>query len=189
MKFEPSYKLISGFNYISFTTLVFLVSAFIFISLLLTEKPVEEKPIVKNKIEIAKQDTEPQVNSNKEPKTETIAKDELKEQPVFANSIVKKVDAKNPGIEFELDFGGKAIRKIKSYLVPDYEEFEKGGETAKLNFTIKPDGSVAKIYPVVKTNSNLELKSIFAMRQWRFESLKKSADQVDQPAIITFLYH
>ncbi len=185
MKFEPSHKLISGFSYISFASVILLVTVFIIISFQFTSvKPVEPKVVKIAKADTTSKKFEPAKEPLDNKKNET--EEKKVDNPVNPNSIVKNVPANKSEMAFELDFGGKAIRKIKSYLLPEFDTVEKGDLITKLNFTIKPDGSVAKIYPVKKTNSRNELSSIFAMRQWRFEALKKSADQVDQPAIITF---
>lgn len=184
MKFEPSHKLTSGFSYISFATIILLVAAFMIIFFQFTQKPSEPQNIKTAKNDSSTKKIEPAQEPIDNKKS--VSEEKVAETPVNENSIVKNVPENKSEMAFELDFGGKAIRKIKSYLLPEFDLSEKGELITKLNFTIKPDGSVAKIYPVKKTNSRNELNSIFAMREWRFEALKKSADQIDQPAIITF---
>lgn len=92
------------------------------------------------------------------------------------------------GFGFELDFGGKGIRKIYSYILPEYPEGVSKEIDVKLKFTILPDGTVGKIFPLIKADARLEMAAINSLRQWRFEPLPPNAKQVEQTAIITFPY-
>lgn len=92
------------------------------------------------------------------------------------------------GFGFELDFGGKGIRKIYSYTLPEYPEGVSKEIDVKLKFTILPDGTVGKIFPLIKADARLELAAINSLRQWRFEPLPPNAKQVEQTAVITFPY-
>ncbi|MCX7797329.1 MAG: energy transducer TonB [Melioribacter sp.] len=92
------------------------------------------------------------------------------------------------GFGFELDFGGKGIRKIYSYVLPEYPEGVSKEIDVKLKFTILPDGTVGKIFPLIKADARLEMAAINSLRQWRFEPLPPNAKQVEQTAIITFPY-
>lgn len=92
------------------------------------------------------------------------------------------------GFGFEIDFGGKGMRKIYSYTLPDYPEGVSKEIDVKLRFTIMPDGTVGKIFPLIKADARLELTAINSLRQWRFEPLPPNAKQVDQTVIITFPY-
>jgi len=92
------------------------------------------------------------------------------------------------GFGFELDFGGKGIRKIYSYTLPEYPEGVSKEIDVKLKFTILPDGTVGKIFPLIKADARLEMAAINSLRQWRFEPLPPNAKQVEQTAIITFPY-
>lgn len=92
------------------------------------------------------------------------------------------------GFGFELDFGGKGIRKIYSYILPEYPEGVSKEIDVKLKFTILPDGTVGKIIPLIKADAKLEMAAINSLRQWRFEPLPQNAKQTEQTAIITFPY-
>ncbi len=92
------------------------------------------------------------------------------------------------GFGFELDFGGKGIRKIYSYTLPEYPEGVSKEIDVKLKFTILPDGTVGKIFPLIKADARLEMAAINSLRQWRFEPLPPNAKQVEQTAIVTFPY-
>lgn len=92
------------------------------------------------------------------------------------------------GFGFEIDFGGKGMRKIYSYILPEYPEGVAKEIDVKLRFTILPDGTVGKIFPLIKADARLELAAINSLRQWRFEPLPVNAKQVEQTVIVTFPY-
>ena len=92
------------------------------------------------------------------------------------------------GYGFEIDFGGKGQRKIYSYNIPEYPEGVSKEIDVKLRFTILPDGTVGKIFPLIKADARLELASINSLRQWRFEPLPPNAKQVEQTVVIIFPY-
>lgn len=52
------------------------------------------------------------------------------------------------GFGFELDFGGRGVRRIYSYNLPEYPEGVAKEIDVKLRFTILPDGTVSKIIPL-----------------------------------------
>lgn len=92
------------------------------------------------------------------------------------------------GFGFEIDFGGKGMRKIYSYILPEYPEGVAKEIDVKLRFTILPDGTVGKIFPLIKADARLELAAINSLRQWRFEPLPVNAKQIEQTVIVTFPY-
>jgi len=87
---------------------------------------------------------------------------------------------------FELDFGGKGKRKIYSYIIPAYPPGVSKEIDVKLKFTIMPDGSVGRIFPLRKADTRLEAAAINSLRQWRFEALPSSQKMKPQSAVITF---
>jgi len=87
---------------------------------------------------------------------------------------------------FELDFGGKGKRKIYSFIIPSYPPGVSKEIDVKLKFTIMPDGSVGRIFPVRKADTRLEAAAINSLRQWRFEALPSGQKKKSQSAIITF---
>jgi protein TonB len=87
---------------------------------------------------------------------------------------------------FELDFGGKGKRKIYSYSIPSYPPGVSKEIDVKLRFTIMPDGSVGRIFPIRKADTRLEAAAISSLRQWRFEALPSTQDMKPQSAVITF---
>lgn len=89
---------------------------------------------------------------------------------------------------FEIDFGGKGVRNIYSYSLPDYPEGVSKEIDVKLRFTILPDGTVGKIIPLIVGDAILSTASINSLRKWRFEPLNSNQKQIEQTAIIVFPY-
>ena len=87
---------------------------------------------------------------------------------------------------FDIDFGGKGIRKIYSYTLPQYPEGVHKEIDLKLRFTILADGTVGNIVPLIKADTRLEEAAIKSLRQWRFEPLSKNQKTVEQTAVIIF---
>lgn len=92
------------------------------------------------------------------------------------------------GFGFEIDFGGNGMRKIYSYSLPSYPEGVSKEIDVKLSFSILPDGTVGKIFPLIKADARLEQVAINSLRQWRFEPLPPNAKQLEQTVVITFPY-
>ncbi len=92
------------------------------------------------------------------------------------------------GFGFELDFGGRGVRRIYSYSLPEYPEGVSKEIDLRLRFTILPDGTVSNIIPLIKADTRLEMAAINSLRQWRFEPLPSSAKQLEQTVVITFPY-
>lgn len=87
---------------------------------------------------------------------------------------------------FEIDFGGKGLRKIYSYTLPSYPEGVFKEIDVKLKFSILSDGTVGKILPLIKADARLEFAAITSLRQWRFEPLPDNQKNIEQQAIIIF---
>lgn len=87
---------------------------------------------------------------------------------------------------FDIDFGGKGMRKIYSYTIPPYPQGVSKEIDVKLRFSIMPDGTVGTIFPLIKADTRLETAAINSLRQWRFEPLPKGQKQSPQTVVITF---
>lgn len=87
---------------------------------------------------------------------------------------------------FDIDFGGKGMRKIYSYKIPPYPQGVSKEIDVKLRFKIMPDGTVGSIFPLIKADTRLETVAINSLRQWRFEPLPKGQQQSPQTVVITF---
>lgn len=156
------------------------------------EKSIKKKEELK-KVELPK--------SKQTDEDNLIVSDKKIEKDEVINSKIKplvKGDAKKGGSElggegdggfgFELDFGGKGMRRIYSYNLPEYPEGVSKEIDVKLRFTILPDGTVSKIFPLIKADARLEFTAINSLKNWRFEPLPKNAKQIDQTVVITFPY-
>jgi protein TonB len=89
---------------------------------------------------------------------------------------------------FDIEWGGKGIRKIYSFSLPQYPGGVKKEIDIKLQFTILPDGTIGTIFPKIKADTRLENAAINSLRQWRFEALEPTQKQVEQTAVIVFPY-
>jgi protein TonB len=166
---------------------------------LLTEKNKPKRENQKPKIEEQKKVELPKT---KNPDKENILADaDKKKEKEALNDKIKPLtneESKTKGTEqpgegdggfgFEIDFGGKGMRKIYSYFLPDYPEGVSKEIDVRLRFTILPDGTVGKIFPLIKADARLELAAINSLRQWRFEPLPPNVKQIEQTVVITFPY-
>jgi protein TonB len=158
------------------------------------EKSVEKKEELK-KVELPK--------SKNTDEDKLITSDKKKEKDETTNSKIRpliKGDGKKGrsglggngevegGFGFELDFGGRGMRRIYSYNLPEYPEGVTKEIDLKLRFTILPDGTVSRILPLIKADARLEFTAINSLKNWRFEPLPKNAKQIDQTVVITFPY-
>jgi hypothetical protein len=89
---------------------------------------------------------------------------------------------------FDIEWGGKGIRKIYSFNLPTYPGGVKKEVDIKLQFTILPDGTIGTIFPKIKADTKLENVAINSLRHWIFEALDPSKKQVEQTAVILFPY-
>lgn len=94
----------------------------------------------------------------------------------------------NGSFGYEIDWGGKGMRRIYSFTVPEYPEGVQKEIDIRLKFTILPDGTVGSIVPLRKADTRLENAAIHSLRQWRFEALNVNQKQVEQVAVIVFPY-
>ncbi|MCK9281931.1 MAG: energy transducer TonB [Melioribacteraceae bacterium] len=105
----------------------------------------------------------------------------------FVNQSGQGIDGAGAGsLGFEIDFGGKGIRRIYSYTLPAYPEGVAKEIDVRIKFTILPDGSIGRIMPLIKADARLESAAINSLRQWRFEPLPNNAKKIEQSVIITF---
>jgi protein TonB len=116
-------------------------------------------------------------------KKEDIKKEEIKDE---GKKEVKETEEGEGNFGFELDFGGKGKRKIYSYRIPEYPPSVSKEIDVKLRFTIMPDGSVGRIIPIIKADTELEAAAMNSLRQWRFEPLPEGAKKNPQSVSITF---
>ena len=154
------------------------------------EEPKEEKKVELPKVENTDDENVIAAADKKD--------DEVDDKKEEIEPLVEEEEAETDGKEFEdegegnygfeIDFGGKGKRKIYSYNLPSYPEGVSKEIDVKLRFTIMPDGSVGRIFPLIKADTRLEMAAINSLRQWRFEPIPNSKKQSAQTAIIVFPY-
>lgn len=88
------------------------------------------------------------------------------------------------GIDF--DWGGRGVRKIQNWNLPQYPEGVSKEIDLRLKFTILPDGTVGKIIPLIKADTRLEMAAINSLRKWRFEPIPSGKVMAEQTVTITF---
>jgi len=168
----------------------------------------ETKEIQKKQPEVQKEVTKKVVKKVELPKVENPdeennvvvssdkQKSEVETKPEKVEPIVKKEEESGKGKEesgdgegnygFEIDFGGKGMRKIYSYSLPAYPKGVSKEIDVKLKFSILADGTVGKILPLIKADTRLEQAAINSLRQWRFEPIPESQTVGEQFAVIIF---
>jgi protein TonB len=159
---------------------------------------INKTPSIKKEPEIKKRkEVElPKSRQDKENNPVYAADKEKKEKEKPAKPAAEKKVENSKGREntgegsgkfgFELDFGGKGKRKIYSYTLPSYPAGVSKEIDVKLRFTILPDGTVGKIFPLIKADTRLESAAINSLKRWRFEPLPGGQNQADQTAVIIF---
>ncbi len=155
------------------------------------KKELPRKKKVKKKVEVPKA-----VNSDETNPVAPVVKESKKEETkkTNKNDSDKEKEAKGRELSgegtgkfgFDIDFGGKGMRKIYSYDIPQYPAGVSKEIDVKLRFTIMPDGTVGSIFPLIKADTKLETTAINSLKQWRFEPLPKGQKQAGQTVVITF---
>ncbi len=149
------------------------------------KKPEEKKvevPVVKN-LDEDNISVPPKEKEEEKPK-EVVKKDEATETKDRGRENAGEGTGKF-GL-FDIEWGGKGIRKIYSYNIPPYPDGVSKEIDVKLRFTILPDGTVGRIFPLIKADTRLETAAINSLRQWRFEPIPANRQQGQQTAIIIF---
>ena len=165
----------------------------------ITDKRVETKTQKREVTRLEEKKVEVPLAQNVETNNVVTTKETKKEEVPEPQKIKPlKTDEEDAGREntgegegnfgFEIDFGGKGKRKIYSYILPEYPEGVSKEIDVKLRFSILPDGTVGKIFPLIKADTRLEMAAIYSLRQWRFEPLNTRSKQIEQSAIIVFPY-
>ena len=158
------------------------------------EEKLPDKKLEQKKVELPQtknKDVENVITSADKKKNKEVAEAEKVKSITDKESKTKGTESAGEGeggFGFEIDFGGKGTRKIYSYTLPTYPEGVSKEIDVKLRFTILPDGTVGKIFPLIKADARLELAAINSLRQWRFEPLPSGSRQIEQTVVITFPY-
>ncbi len=156
-----------------------------------SKKKLPRKKKVEKKVEVPKT-----VNIDETNDVAPVVKETKKEETkkAYKNDSDKEKKAKGRELTgegtgrfgFDIDFGGKGMRKIYSYTIPPYPAGVSKEVDVKLRFTILADGTVGRIFPLIKADTRLETAAINSLRKWRFEPLPKGQKQGEQTVVITF---
>lgn len=156
-------------------------------------KKKKEKPKLK-KVELPKVSNKSPVSIIKQRVKNIKSKLEAETKKISSKKKLKKgkgnekTGSDKGSTGFKIDFGGSGIRKIYSYTLPKYPDGVSKEIDIKLRFSILPDGTVGKVFPLIKADASLEAVSISSLRQWRFEPLPKKMKQIEQKVVIVFPY-
>lgn len=189
MKFESSLRPQAGISFVSLGSVLLLALFLFLLASRISEQPQIVPTEVKKEIPLKKKITAPStklaVETLKEQKPAIL---EVKQEPVVVKSEKKNETRRTVGRElgFDLDFGSEPARIIKNFVLPEATNAGSGRVILKFRFTIRPDGSVAKVFPIMKGNPDLELEAMNLLRKWRFDKLPRTADQADQKVEISF---
>ena len=189
MKFESSLRPQAGISYVSLGSVLLLALFLFLLASRISEQLQIPSTVVKKEIPVKKKITSPSQKSVVEtPKEQKPAVQELKQEPEVVKNEKKSETKRTVGRElgFDLDFGAEQARIIKNFVLPEAKNAGSGRVILKFRFTIRPDGSVAKVFPIMKGNPDLELEAMNLLRKWRFEKLPKTDDQIDQKVEISF---
>jgi len=85
----------------------------------------------------------------------------------------------------EIEWGGGGNRIVLSKKLPKFPTGVNISGEIKLQFRVRPDGTIYKIIVLKKTDPSLENAAIEALRQWRFNAIK---DTIDMEGTIPFRF-
>jgi TonB family protein len=89
---------------------------------------------------------------------------------------------------YSIEWAGSGSRRLLSGRIPSYPEGTNKEMPVTLRFTVLPDGSVASVLPVVKSDMILEREATAALRTWRFDPLPPQFAQDPQQGTVTFIF-
>ena len=85
----------------------------------------------------------------------------------------------------EIEWGGGGNRIVLSKKPPRFPSGSNISGEVKLQFRVRPDGTISRISVIKKVDPALENAAIEALRQWRFNAIK---DTLDMEGIIPFRF-
>jgi TonB family protein len=96
--------------------------------------------------------------------------------------------ATDRGVSYSVQWlDGGSRHKISGEL-PRYPEGVNVEAQIKILTVVLPDGTVKDVSPAQKANTKLEEAAMKEVRLWRFEPLRSNLPQLEQHAVITFLF-
>ncbi|KAF0150888.1 MAG: TonB family protein [Ignavibacteria bacterium] len=190
MKFESSINYLKGISYSSFAAVI-LLAAFLYLATdKVSEKSFANAETAKQNIELQKKINE---QANKIPQVKAVNLKTVESNSNAESAVAQETEKKDEvrkisqrELGFDLDFGSDQPRIIKNFVLPEAKNLGSGRVIMKFRFSIRPDGSVSKVFPTMKGDPALELTTMNLLRKWRFEKLPAAADQIDQKVEISF---
>lgn len=92
------------------------------------------------------------------------------------------------GVAFSIQWTRGGTRRKISGELPKYPVGVNVEAQIKILAVVRPDGSVQSTQPAQKGNTTLEDVAMKEVRFWKFEPLRSSQPQLEQSAIVTFLF-
>ncbi len=89
---------------------------------------------------------------------------------------------------YSMKWLGVGTRKKMSGALPAYPPGVNVEAQISILAVVSPDGSIKSVRPVQKANTTLENAAMKELRYWKFEPLRRSAPQLDQSCVVTFLF-
>ena len=91
-----------------------------------------------------------------------------------ASGLGSRGTGKGAGLGFgDIEWGGGGNRTVLYKTLPKFPDGVKTSAKIKLRFTVNPDGTVGKIFPLQKADPKLEEAAMEALRKWRFNTIKQ----------------
>jgi TonB family protein len=92
------------------------------------------------------------------------------------------------GVSYSVQWLDGGSRRLLSFNLPRYPEGVNVEAQVQILTVVMPDGSVKAVSPAQKAHPKLEEVAMKEVRQWRFEPLRSTQPQLEQNAVITFLF-
>jgi len=92
------------------------------------------------------------------------------------------------GVSYSVQWLDGGTRRRISGDLPKYPEGVNVEAQIKILTVVMPDGTVREVSPAQKANTKLEDAAMKEVRLWRFEPLRSSQPQLEQNAVVTFLF-
>ncbi|MCI0707669.1 MAG: energy transducer TonB [Ignavibacteriae bacterium] len=105
--------------------------------------------------------------------------------PLGSSGVGADIDR---GASYSIQWLDGGSRKRISGDLPRYPEGVNVQAQIKILTMVMPDGSVKAVQPEQKGNTKLEDAAMKAVRLWKFEPLRSTQPQLEQNAVVTFLF-
>ena len=116
---------------------------------------------------------------------------------LFVNMIENRVDVlkttstnKRTGparsARFALEWEGDFNRAPLVQPMPEY--YSHTESVVSVRFEVRPDGTVGRLQPIIKRDTELEREVLRTLRSWRFSRLPANMPQESQYGVVTFRF-